>query len=68
MTIIYMIAPNSLAEQQRKRGQKGIPTSGSDVPAGLFRSGVLNVRDRRNYRPRCRVPLYRKGKGAWKDL
>ena len=32
---------------QRKRGQKGTPTSGVDVPTGLFRIRVLNAKDSR---------------------
>ena len=54
-----LIAPNSLARQkkgvqgegeagdQRKRGQKGNPMPGADVPTGLSRSGVLDARSRR---------------------
>ena len=55
---MIMIAPNCLALQKkgegeeevvdlRKRGQKGTPTSGANVPTGLPRSGVLDTRSKR---------------------
>ena len=37
------------AGDKMKVGRKGTPTSGADVPIGLFRSGVWNASGRRKY-------------------
>ena len=60
---MMMIAPNSLdrqkegvqgegqeeVEDQRKRGQTGIPTSVADDPTSLSRSGVSDARSKRKH-------------------
>ena len=70
-----MVSPNSLARQkkgvqgegeeeagdQRKVGQTGTPELGTDAPTSLFRSGVLDARNRRKHGRLCWVPLHRKG-------
>ena len=67
------IASNYLARQkegvqglrdQRKVGCIGTPTSGADAPTGLFQSGTLDARNRRNHGRWYEVPLYRKSRGG----
>ena len=50
-------------EIKENQAKKQIPISGSDVPVGLLRSGMWDVRDMRKYGRMCEAPLFKKGKG-----
>ena len=56
----------SIRRRGSGRSKKGRPkmnsTSGVDVSTSQFRSGVLDVRDKRRYGSRCGIPLHRKNK------
>ena len=55
-----------MARDQRKGGRRRIPTSGTDVPKGIFYSWMWDSRDRIKDERRYGIPLRKNSRRNWK--